>query len=415
MKEATVLFIDIVDSTSLGNSLPAAQYQNLLDEFRIACCRGAEDYVLANYREDDARKWFLRVQGDEFLGIIQGQSALEQAIDAVGLAHWIKLSWLLGKTNMDRVSEGKRPIDLAAGVHRGPVELAQREQPLTKERSGAFEGFAISVAKRVETFSRHGEHSRIMVTEPVFRLFDGRPQVASFKFTGMAEFKGVAQKFALWELIAHSDYSTAEDVGGRAPSRARVSADRVQSVADGDPSNFWLACILIAARVGAGALDDVVFRAEQLLRKDPSLLQPRVWCIGALVSMGRYREALIHITEAEDLSPFVPHAGNKVICLIKLGRPEDALKAVNAWQTRVGRGEYSVPRYYKAAILIQVGKTRMAMHKLLAGFAKKTDSDKQSLARYLVVDELDVVSSFSVAEVGPLQRLIGQWSRPEPP
>ena len=67
MQDAVVLFIDLVDSTQLGNTLPARQYQKVLDQFRQTCCDAVKDFKNANYRKVAFARARFRVQGDEFL------------------------------------------------------------------------------------------------------------------------------------------------------------------------------------------------------------------------------------------------------------------------------------------------------------------------------------------------------------
>jgi tetratricopeptide (TPR) repeat protein len=103
-------------------------------------------------------EWSIR--GDEVC-IILYTNEQQDALRVLELAILLKVAWLVSNYNEERIKNYKPPIEIGIGINTGPVIVF--EQDGEKEKFKA-EGYAINVAKRVETHSRDGHYSRIMVS-----------------------------------------------------------------------------------------------------------------------------------------------------------------------------------------------------------------------------------------------------------
>jgi hypothetical protein len=88
-------------------------------------------------------------------------------VHAICLAHRLKIYWYISHNNLKRIKEGRKVFDLGIGINTGwvineyrPFRKAVKKYVL---KSKAFEGLPISLAKRIEGFSRNGKYSKIMI------------------------------------------------------------------------------------------------------------------------------------------------------------------------------------------------------------------------------------------------------------
>src|SRR5947199_209817 len=82
-------------------------------------------------------------------------NARQNISQLLALAITLKCGWLGTPLNANRVQGGAPSAELAAGIHIGSV--------WAKFTGGTYKrrGFAINVAKRIESASREGQHFRI--------------------------------------------------------------------------------------------------------------------------------------------------------------------------------------------------------------------------------------------------------------
>lgn len=241
-----ILFADLMNSTDYANILPGKSYALLLDEYHslaqhvtrdlknsgkaVVSVKGDELCLFLRVRKykeeitetllDAVEIGLTKESNDELeggtgkvaqlrnvLGMDQEefeewirQRAEDEAVrDAFNTARGLKFLWLVSEFNRERVKEG-RPIEhVAVGINLGEVHVLTGEDG--EER---FEGPQISFGKRMESFSREGRFTRIVVGPPVYRVAEERSMRIYWEEHPIKvrdeRFKGILQPTSVYEV-----------------------------------------------------------------------------------------------------------------------------------------------------------------------------------------------------------------------
>lgn len=209
---ATVLMLDIMNSSEYANVLSVKEYyENFLKEFNETVLRATELYFryepTNNYNESN---YYVEVVGDEGRVFLFSDDSGRDVQTALDLAIIIKIAWFTGRFNRSRISQNKPPEDLGIGINSGY---------LYRKDNGKLEGFGINLTKRIESYSRFGSFSKIMLHKTSRSILDKfvsekevgmclkldeteilLPQHYFFSFSGNIELKGIAQPIPVYEL-----------------------------------------------------------------------------------------------------------------------------------------------------------------------------------------------------------------------
>jgi class 3 adenylate cyclase len=204
---ATILFIDLMNSVALSTALSLWEYNELITDYQavlrevldsISASYPVGEYYLGGdqlavffYDSDDAA---VRAEVDELRrevsrgGGVPAREADRAALTArlaeleaqlsshrdralygaLRCAVAVKNAWIAHPRNVLRVATDQPVLDVGIGINTGNVVLQQRG-----DGSRRIEGFAINFAKRVEGFSRHGRYCRIMLSRTAYETFRG--------------------------------------------------------------------------------------------------------------------------------------------------------------------------------------------------------------------------------------------------
>ncbi len=220
---ATMLFVDLVGSSeaaSLKNQedyskLVSSFQNNVEDVFKDELCKKQK----LNPKKDDGQQIksinkgikYYEVRGDEGFLILVSKYEIngdgvedvqkdirENLLLVLRIALRIKYEWLFAKENLDRFDELKKPFEVAIGINTGKVAL--------KKEKGKWkaEGYAINLAKRIESQSRQGEYSGIYVSEYTFGYYNDIPGENTLRFrqTEKLSLKGISGTVRTYELIS---------------------------------------------------------------------------------------------------------------------------------------------------------------------------------------------------------------------
>ncbi len=196
-KQALVFFVDLVGSSSVSSERSIESYwRDYVRPFYVAIERVYSQYCLhddasfslvrrSNVSGDNAFLYSYR--GDELIGMVlfprkedrfspRIQTAVQEVVRSL---YVLKLFWLASRYNLERISDGLRPRDIAVGIHIGPINLIRhvtRQNPASQtvdlEKVSYHVGYTINLAKRIESASRGGESSRIFASGDVFAVAD---------------------------------------------------------------------------------------------------------------------------------------------------------------------------------------------------------------------------------------------------
>lgn len=256
-RETVIMFVDIMGASEVSNHQSPKAYTVFVNRFQKLFMDVCSKYVKAWYPEqEDQDQIQFSARGDEgLLMIYREDTRKDPTIDidvTVNIALELKRRWLCSNINSVRINSGLLPVDLAIGIHVGRTYIDEQEKKTVAFGNPGglkLEGYAINLAKRVESHSRQGRFSHIFLSEAAHGqlnfladertyLFD-HPQVISPK--------GISRDIRVYEIKHHflvSDWMDESKKSRRAktlldPESVDISVlERAVAI---NPTNLWLA------------------------------------------------------------------------------------------------------------------------------------------------------------------------------
>ncbi len=235
---ATILFVDIMDSMEIANYWDTKKYSDFINEFQRLMQHG-----ICIWRRGIKQ---IKFSGDELVVFYCSKDIKEDIVNAICLANTLKIMWYVSKPNFRRVKEGKKILDLGVGINTGDVTHEYR--PVVKEfkqfvpRRKTFEGLPISLAKRIEGFSREGKYSRITIGHRTMAELNELHHLYEFESMGMQRLKGMSQEIPVFEL--KSCYTSEAEIFGET-REFDWEIKQLERIKVFDPANMWLIMMLI--------------------------------------------------------------------------------------------------------------------------------------------------------------------------
>ncbi len=204
-RDIVILFADVVGCSEISNHSTLNDYGKFIKDFQDCFNQVCNYYKDNDYELHEVDQIQVDTRGDEgCLKIFVARSDEDLARDvdvAISIALDLKKMWLFSEFNRQRILEEKLlPIDLAIGIHVGKVFLRNDSNGITKP-----EGYAINLAKRVESASRSGKFTHIFVSESahgqLFYYMD--EQVYKFTEPFPVPTKGISQNISVLEVKHH--------------------------------------------------------------------------------------------------------------------------------------------------------------------------------------------------------------------
>jgi len=163
-RDIVILFADVIGCSEISNHLSIKEYNKFIGDFQHCFKRICEHYRNLKYKEHQYDFFDCKTRGDEGclrVFVLREEDFLAKDIDiAINIALDLKRSWLLMPYNQKRIRERHLPADIGIGIHAGKVFINQDGEGESKYRP---EGYAINLAKRVESESRGGKFSHLLV------------------------------------------------------------------------------------------------------------------------------------------------------------------------------------------------------------------------------------------------------------
>jgi glucose-1-phosphate thymidylyltransferase len=238
--DAVILFADIVGSVTISEHVSLSEYDKIVSEFQETALNTVDQILNRNrYTKIDRDFCEYSARGDELVLILYGWDMARDIRTALTTAVEIKRRWLLSSFNQHRIREGKFFYDLGVGVHCGEVVVGRH--PGSTRRFNA-EGYAINLAKRIETASREGRFSRIMLSKNVPDRASGIGLPARFGRVSDIAFRGMYGTCPVLELEVYGEIDDQEAVE---KIRAHEIPHFLRAL-ERQPSDLWL--LLTVAR-----------------------------------------------------------------------------------------------------------------------------------------------------------------------
>lgn len=214
---AIVLFADLVGSAEISNQLGIAGYRDVVHELQRVLIRAYDDLFEKLPEPQKAQVIVPDKRGDEVLVILRAgepKPNVNTELIESKLVYWsefaiqvaigMRMRWLASDWNSNRLRDTKSHTDIAIGIHAGPVSVH------TSKVGAKAEGATINYAKRVETASRSGRRSRIVVSHTVHHWLERGSLRLSFARMDEVQMKGFPSSAPTYELVTYG-------VGAREP------------------------------------------------------------------------------------------------------------------------------------------------------------------------------------------------------
>jgi len=211
MKEsvvATILFADLVNSTEMSKNLTLHEYDDMIIDFQGTMYEIVSHHMAHFGYAGNGTDSYWSIAGDELRLFLYSGSTLFDARNALIIALKIKLGWLASTFNDRILKEGRIVSRIGVGINCGKVIKDVREWRVRMgEYCPAIEGYAINVAKRIESTSRDGTSYQIMVGDSIYRKCheSGSLKVAFGQPRGLL-FKGLGQKIPVYEIVSFINF-----------------------------------------------------------------------------------------------------------------------------------------------------------------------------------------------------------------
>jgi len=356
---ATILFVDIIDSMEIANYWDTRKYNNFLNEFQDTMLRGI------SLHKKGIKK--VKLAGDELVVFYCSKDISEDILNAIELANTLKILWYISYSNRKRVREGKKIFDLGVGINTGQVIKEYR--PFIKElakfvsKRKTFEGLPISLAKRIEGFSREGKYSRIMIGHRLMSELDKLFHDYEYESMGLQKFKGMAQRIPVFEL--KSCYSRDAEILAEYKD-LNWAIRQLEHIKVFDPSNIWLLMTLINIYENRKDYKKVERLCREAIAIDDRVANIHVELGASLGEQNKYEEALVHFNKSISLKPNLwgSYIG-KSSCLVFLGLYDECIKVCKYANKNIPvylRKHFTDSFYYNmAAAYARKGNVRKAL------------------------------------------------------
>ena len=317
---ATILFVDIMDSMEMANYWDTRKYSDFLNEFQ----RVMQDSICL-WRTGIKQ---VKLAGDELVVFYCSNDIAEDILNAIQLANTLKILWYVSYTNWRRVREGKKILDLGIGINTGDVTYEHRpvvkklEKLLPKRKT--FEGLPISLAKRIESFSRQGRYSRIMVGHRTMAELNKLYHHYECESMGLQRLKGMSQEIPVFEL--KSCYSLEGEILGELPDLG-WAVTQLERIKVFEPSNIWLLMTLIDIYRNKKNYKRVEKLCREAIAIDDSVVNIHDELGISLWNQKKYKEAIEYFNNSIRLkwNSWYSYVG-KSACLIYLGLYDECIK-----------------------------------------------------------------------------------------
>ena len=316
--DALIVFADVIDSSKFSAVLSYEEYAGRIRTFQQAFEALGERYFPSGPTNVDAYVE-VKARGDE--GIIFVVDPTEEPCDlvlrAVDLLFHLKGRLRLLGSARDGDATAPQRIAVGAGIHFGRVAY------FTKVEAGRsvisqLEGYAINYAKRVETCSRYGSMSRVLLSEGAAQLVH---DAAIILDRLSADMKGIAQVADVYEIRSallsgiHYDANDSDD---------EALAQRVEDLAEHPDAidEPWLKALSVSlldclmrrsalpARKAAYHALQVKLAWHSPTERDPILLYLRARGRG---DEGRYTEQVHYLRTLAEAYPDFLHVRMRMV------------------------------------------------------------------------------------------------------
>lgn len=315
-----VLFADIVGCSEISNNKKLEDYNNFLSDFQDCFKKVCKHYRTEKYDETEYPFFQADARGDEGclkIFVSKDDDFLARDIDtAIQIAFDLKRLWFFTKNNKGRIlMDGLLPVDIGIGIHVGKVYVNKEKDDEGNNRYRP-EGYVINLAKRVESSSREGKFTNIIISEAARGQLHNLKDEDTYKFNTPFSItpKGISRNIKVFEIKHHFLRTLWED----APSESTIlysdidneKLEILKSAYNANPTNLWLAEEYILFSIIQAFKEDDSKYLHEALEVSRRIANGDLRDAGTLAiwgsiegDLGEYKNELDRYDEASKLNP----------------------------------------------------------------------------------------------------------------
>jgi len=253
-RETIIMFVDIMGASEVSNHKSLKQYWEFVNKFQDLFRRVCDKQIGELYEGEDFDFIQHTERGDEGLLMFYrptDQAGISADIDtAIQIALELKREWLCMEENSERIiRSGLLPVNLAVGIHVGRTYLEKKSKTETNRGGWLPEGYAINLAKRVESYSRQGRFTHIFLSEAAHGHLNSLPDEKLYLFDSPQVFspKGISRDIRVYEVKHHYLPSDWKEQSTSTSKRSKalldpscVNLEVLEKALQINPTNLWL-------------------------------------------------------------------------------------------------------------------------------------------------------------------------------
>lgn len=292
--EAVILFADIIGSATISEYTSEKDYDAFICEFQELAIKVLNGNINRRSAYDNADKEFIEysVRGDEAVLILYTKDRDRDVRTAMSVAVDLKREIFLSRFNRSR--KGRLFYDVGIGIHYGSVVLKQHPSVERTPRKFNAEGYAINMAKRIESQSRTGRFSKIMLSK---RMADIRPPGVFVGGLADVPLKGMYGAPQVCELQLYGGIEDPQET----PSIKPADIDYYVAAYESSSYDMWLG--LMIARYYYDEEDYVEAQKyyKKSIEQDKNFAPGHLYLGRSLYRQGKFIEAEPSLLEAVNL------------------------------------------------------------------------------------------------------------------
>ncbi len=310
---ATILFSDLMNSTELAKNLSLVEYDDMLLDFQNTMHAVVSDH-LSRYGYTacgvDA-EW--SIVGDEVKVFLYSGNLNYDIRNALLIAMKLKLAWLVSEFNRKILHEQRPVSQIGVGINWGKVIKAVRPwRSSTGIPQPNIEGYTINLTKRIESASRDGTISKIMVGDRIHKSCRHNSRI-NVRFGQPHDLvcKGFTQGMRVYELQSFVNF---EIIRSMPPAMQNGLLEKMEEAAAVCFQEQWLYWLLLRAYISHISLNgdstDVEEKAitfghhiQHELHNNPTLYNMLGWVYAYGKKVRNLETALHYFEQCISLDP----------------------------------------------------------------------------------------------------------------
>jgi len=278
MKEtiiATILFADLMSSTEMSKNLTLHEYDEMIIDFQSTMYEVTSHHLSHYGYQGKGLDSCWSIAGDELCVFLYSGAVSFDMRNALLIAAKIKLAWLVSAFNERILKEGRLVSRVGVGINSGKVIKDVRDWRVKMgEEQPTIEGYAINVAKRIESSSREGSAYQVMIGDSFYkRCLESSSINASFSSPRSLVFKGLGQKIPVYEVESFLNF---EIVPSMPVSMQNGLLDKMQYAVTQPMPEPWIFITLLrhyVSLIASGGHEYLETHAVELAKEALELLE----------------------------------------------------------------------------------------------------------------------------------------------